>query len=256
MNFGDDSTGFGIEWSGNDTATRKLFSNLRIGSNWLPFDNTYSLGSSDYKWKDLYLSGNITIAGTVDGTDISAHVSNANAHHSSTSNELTITPTKVNINSPAGTTAALNVNGEFHLYTGSINIKALSGSIAWADSAGFSRNTSGGFSNVFVHKNFFPSSDNALTCGGTSFRWSDLRTVLINGTADVCFENKWTLTEHYMIGIKEPGIAILDENNNLQMFIGKKYLYTNKLKDIRELQYVKTTQKERSRMASKRSKKQ
>lgn len=180
MNFGDDSTGFGIEWSGNDTATRKLFSNLRMGSNWLPYNETYSLGSSDYKWKDLYLSGNITIAGTVDGTDISAHVSNANAHHSSTSNGLTITPTKVNINSPAGTTAALNVNGEFHLYTGSINIKNQSASLAWANEVCLSVPSTGGISRLMSSKNFTPVSDNSLTCGASGYRWSEVWAV--NGT--------------------------------------------------------------------------
>jgi len=107
------------------------------------------LGKSTAKWQHLYLSGNIVVDGTVDGTDIVAHVGNVNAHHaqshthashtsigasdhhSSTSNALTITPTKVSINSPAGTTAALNVNGDFHLYTGSFDIKNTGASIAW-----------------------------------------------------------------------------------------------------------------------------
>jgi len=42
--------------------------------NLFPFNvapNNYDLGSSTYKWKDLYLTGNITVGGTVDGYDVS-----------------------------------------------------------------------------------------------------------------------------------------------------------------------------------------
>ena len=35
-------------------------------------DNTYDLGSSSYGWKDLYIDGNITVGGNVDGVDISS----------------------------------------------------------------------------------------------------------------------------------------------------------------------------------------
>jgi len=45
--------------------------------------NTYDLGSSTYKWKNLHLQGNITIDGTVDGVDVSSHAGNADAHHAS-----------------------------------------------------------------------------------------------------------------------------------------------------------------------------
>ena len=57
--------------------------------------NQYDLGTNTFKFKDLYLQGNIVVAGTVDGTDISTHVGNASAHHSSTSNGIAITPSSV-----------------------------------------------------------------------------------------------------------------------------------------------------------------
>ena len=44
----------------------------------------YDLGKSDKKWRNLYLSGNIYVDGNVDGVDISAHASNASAHHTKT----------------------------------------------------------------------------------------------------------------------------------------------------------------------------
>ena len=44
--------------------------------------STYDLGDTpNNKWRHLYLSGNIVIDGTVDGTNISTHVGNASAHH-------------------------------------------------------------------------------------------------------------------------------------------------------------------------------
>lgn len=98
---------------------------------------TYDLGQNASRWKDLYLSGDIAVTGSVDGVDVSVFATTynthlaASTHHSSTSNNLTITPTKVNIDDPAGTTAALNVDGDFHLYTGSIDIKNINASIAW-----------------------------------------------------------------------------------------------------------------------------
>jgi len=52
----------------------------------------YDLGSSNAKWRHLYLSGNIYIDGTVDGVDISAHAANANAHHPADCSGYTIYP--------------------------------------------------------------------------------------------------------------------------------------------------------------------
>jgi len=145
------------------------------------------LGKSTAKWQHLYLSGNIVVDGTVDGTDIASHVGNVNAHHaqshthashtsigasdhhSSTSNALTITPTKVSINSPAGTTAALNVNGDFHLYTGSFDIKNTGASIAWG---GVPMLADGGVGNLRTLKPFSLlqlASDPASVPDGTMY---------------------------------------------------------------------------------------
>ena len=49
-------------------------------------NDTYSLGEigpPPFKWKNLALSGNLTIDGTVDGVDVSSHAGNADAHHPS-----------------------------------------------------------------------------------------------------------------------------------------------------------------------------
>lgn len=95
---------------------------------------------------------------------------------------------------------------------------------------------------------FKPDQDNVITLGQASKRWSDVRSVLING-ADYGFDNGWTLTEHDKVHIKEPGIAILDENNNLVAFIGKERIYCAGLRDIKLLDWKKTTKEERVKMA-------
>ena len=43
--------------------------------NFLPYsDNTYTLGySPSYRWKHLYLSGNVLVDGLVDGVDVGSH---------------------------------------------------------------------------------------------------------------------------------------------------------------------------------------
>ena len=43
--------------------------------------------------------------------------------------------------------------------------------------------------NILTNKNFIPSSDNAVTSGSSGQRWSDVRTVLINGASSLRFKN-------------------------------------------------------------------
>lgn len=59
--------------------------------------NLTDLATNARRFKNLYLSGNIVVDGTVDGVDIAAHAGNASAHHSSVSNALAITPASVNV---------------------------------------------------------------------------------------------------------------------------------------------------------------
>lgn len=103
--------------------------------------------------------------------------------------------------------------------------------------------------NVEVFKHFVPNSDNSFTCGSGGQRWSDVRSVLING-ADYGFEHQWWLTENYKIGIKEEGIAVLNPKNELMLFIGETGLYVKDglVKNLNVLPYIKTTVQQRSRM--------
>ena len=94
-----------------------------------------------------------------------------------------------------------------------------------------------------------PVSDNTWQLGRTGARMKDIKSVLING-ADYGFENKWYLTESYKMGIKEEGIALVDDKNNLKLFIGETgtYVKGGNVKNLDLLPYVKTTLEQRARM--------
>jgi len=100
-----------------------------------------------------------------------------------------------------------------------------------------------------LNRDFIPSSDDAVTCGRYNQRWSDTRTVKFNGS-DYGFENDWYLTEHDRVGIKEVGIAVLDSDDELKLFIGESGLYVKggNVKNLDILPYVKTTIEQRVRM--------
>jgi len=252
MNFGT-GTGLGITWSGNNTSTRQIETDLRLGAHWLPhIDNTYDLGSGTYEWRNLYIDGTAyidTLSVDAIGQTFAPQADNVYDLGTSAKQWRDVYINRYLYVNTANTGQALIVDGNFHLYTGSIDIKSQSGTIAWGGEICLQVPTSGGISTVITRKDFTPYADNTYKLGYSDKRWSDMQSVLING-ADICFENNWTMTEHYMVGIKEKGIAILDELNDLVMFIGKKFLYTNKIKDISELKYTKTTQKERVELAS------
>ena len=91
-----------------------------------------------------------------------------------------------------------------------------------------------------------PLSNNTVRLGTSSYKFADVRSTLING-ADYCFENDWCLTEHYNVGLKEKGIAVLNEKNDLMLFIGEKGIYVKdgKIKNLNSLKWKKTTQKQR-----------
>lgn len=103
-----------------------------------------------------------------------------------------------------------------------------------------------------LNKDLIPYQDNNKTCGRYDKRWSDIRTVLINGVADIVFENNWYLTENDRMGIEEKGIAILNSNNELKLFIGETGLYVKggSIKNLDLLPYTKTTLKQRAKMDS------
>jgi hypothetical protein len=87
---------------------------------------------------------------------------------------------------------------------------------------------------------FKPQTDNSGSLGTNTQRWNLIRGVTIT-SGDLQFENGWTITESYKVGIAEPGLAILDEDENLVMFIPK-------LGQNHARPYVRTTKTDRARM--------
>jgi len=110
------------------------------------WNNSVDIGSNSYRFRDLYLGGNVYVNGNVDGVDVAllkstydTHVGNADAHHaqshshgshsgigasdhhSSVSDNLTITPANVDIKADgyikrAGTNYARLTSLGFDLY--------------------------------------------------------------------------------------------------------------------------------------------
>jgi hypothetical protein len=106
-----------------------------------------------------------------------------------------------------------------------------------------------GTSGIEITHSMHPSTDNAKALGTVDNRYSDLRSVLING-ADVGFENEWYLTEGYKIGIREEGIALVDTEGTLRLFASDKGVYVpgGQVKNLDELPYVRTTIEQRKKM--------
>lgn len=103
-------------------------------------------------------------------------------------------------------------------------------------------------STLTVDNHFAPSADNSKQCGTVTNRWSDLRSVKING-ADVGFANGWKLREYPAkaedIGNSEEwmkknanlGIQLLDDQDNMVAVFHKDgYVYCRGIKQIKELQ--------------------
>ncbi len=68
-------------------------------------------------------------------------------------------------------------------------------------------------------------------------------------SGDLSFENGWTLTEHYKVGIDQPGIAMLDDENNLVGFMGRDgFWHTRGIRDLSLLSWTRTTAAERAGM--------
>lgn len=104
----------------------------------------------------------------------------------------------------------------------------------------------GYYTNINVTGLVYPNSDNAGAIGGSSNRFGSIYGVNVFA-GDVHFENGWSFTEHYKLDIDIPGIALVDDEGELQLFIGKnKRFYTHDRDDISRIQYTRRTREERA----------
>ena len=101
--------------------------------------------------------------------------------------------------------------------------------------------------NLEVSTNWLPTADNSKSNGTAAMRWSDTRSVLING-ADIGFENGWKFREwpakkedigkspEWMRENANLGIQLLDENEKLiAVFHKNGNIYCNGFKPLSEL---------------------
>lgn len=96
-----------------------------------------------------------------------------------------------------------------------------------------------------------PASDNSGSVGTAALRFSLVRAVTIT-SGDLLFENGWAFTEAEKVGISEPGIALLDADGELALFIGRDGIHVrggvSQLRDADDLPHAVTTSAERARM--------
>lgn len=96
--------------------------------------------------------------------------------------------------------------------------------------------------------NFLPHADNTYNNGDATHRWKLVRGVTIT-PGDLRLANGWTITEHDKVGIEQPGVAFLDDNDDLAAFLGRNGVwYVSETRSLSELQWTKTTHAERCAM--------
>ena len=95
-----------------------------------------------------------------------------------------------------------------------------------------------------------PANDNSGSVGLASQRWNLIRGVTVS-SGDLVFENGWTFTETYKIGVARPGIALLSPDNNLMAVIG-----TNGFEHGKDIPFVRTTAAQRAAMVTDQQRKQ
>jgi hypothetical protein len=241
-----------------------------------PDTGTVDLGKSTNKWAALFVSGNITVDGTVDGVDVASMSSSYTSHNggdvvtyhaitdfypdSDDAYDLGTTSYEWQNLYMQGSTSygiyfggskrigyaasdAIRIDANIHIYNGSLDLKDAGGSLAWQGAARITFESA----NTKSVANFIPSADNAVTCGSAGQRWSDLRSVKING-ADIGLANGWKLREYPATkdDISKPdewmkihanqGIQVLDDDENVVAVIHKDgYIYCNGVRPLNNL---------------------
>lgn len=199
--------------------------------------DAWSLGIPTVRWKDIFITGDISMeAGkTVDGVDISAHVSNADAHHSqshshgshtgigandhhsSTSNGIAITPTSVTLTSNITFNTASNVglfwdtsgeNAKLYFDNVSSNCFVFTHSLFVGEAAGKSIRfgdtwISGNADDVSFNQTLEPNADGTLDLGDTDYAWKDLYLstdsfVKMSGASVLKFETNFVRTQGHL----------------------------------------------------------
>ena len=165
----------------------------------VPISNTYDIGEPNYRWRHLYLSGNIYIDGLVDGVDVSAFKSSFDTHkstHYSSGGDLYV-PT--------------NIRNVHWLY-----FDQSFGRILWGPDTIFDFEAA----EIEVYKNLKPiGTDKSL--GYSDAKWSDLWVVNLH-TGDIDLGNNFKIKEEgddkiAFYNPKGDKVMVLDKKGNLYL---------------------------------------
>lgn len=136
-------------------------------------DNAYSLGTASYRWANVY-AGSYRSDTTPAGIDIQTYSGISWAFLNASGYGVYGVAFGGNISRIVGITqGAMDADKGLRLYSPNAGEQA-----------------------------FVPNTDNAYKLGTVNNRWSDLRSVLING-ADYCFQNNLCLTECVINGVQD-----------------------------------------------------
>lgn len=92
-----------------------------------------------------------------------------------------------------------------------------------------------------------PLTDNTQRVGLATHRFTLIRGVTVT-SGDLEFENGWSFTESYKVGIAEPGVALVDEAGALVAFFGRTRCYAKPWADVDDLPYHVTSVAGRAEM--------
>lgn len=142
-----------------------------------------------------------------------------------TSPQIQIIPTETVVSSLGGKTVLISAVGDGYTRVGHTG-----------GGTGFIITSTG----ILQAGSIVPSSNNSFDIGSTTSKIKTIHAVNTN-FGDIGFQNGWTITETEKVGVKEKGLAILDDKDNLVCVIGKDGIKTN-------VKYKKTTKEERAQM--------
>ena len=206
-------------------------------------DNTYNLGSSSYRWANLYA---VTLHGSLDWSDIVNTPScftpcaHASTHASGGSDPVSLDASQITSGTfdsariPWGSVGASIVpssSGSYDLgsssyYWNKLYVDGISSAgdiIPTADGTKYLGSSS--YRWLILAKNivtdtfsasFRPSSDNSYDMGTSSYRWANIYVVTLH-QGDTIYDNGWRLTEGEKVGIDSPLVLISPD--------GKKYRF-------------------------------
>jgi len=161
------NTYFGIVGTSGSASTERLVSNARFDFHVSPHANdTYTLGTSTYNWQSLFLQDS-TSYGIYFGA--TKRIGYADA-------------------------SSIRIDGNFHLYTGSFDIKDSTASIAWAGATFLS--PGGSTTELKCYKDFVASTSGTVSLGTAGQYWNDV--------------SYKTLTDRGCLGWFDEGVELQD----------------------------------------------